>query len=151
MTIVWEGVGNIFDSKMQTLVNPVNTVGVMGKGLAEQFKIRYPEYFTAYKRACTRRVFQIEKCFVYQFENEDRKIYSFPTKGHWSRPSRWEWIDAGLQRLCEHLKQYGITSLAIPALGCGEGGLSWEVVQDLLYKYCEPMPIDVEIYQPVRK
>ena len=64
MTIVWEGVGNIFDSKMQTLVNPVNTFGAMGKGLALHFKKRYPEYYEAYRRACARRVFQIEKCFV---------------------------------------------------------------------------------------
>lgn len=151
MTIVWEGVGNIFDSKMQTLVNPVNTFGAMGKGLALQFKKRYPEYYEAYRRACTRRVFQIEKCFVYNFEDRDQKIYSFPTKSHWCRPSRWEWIDAGLQHLAENLERYGITGLAVPALGCGEGGLEWDVVQDLLYKYCEPMPIDVEIYQPIRK
>lgn len=151
MTIVWEEVGDIFESKMQTLVNPVNTVGVMGKGLALQFKQRYPDYFKAYQRACTRRVFQTEKCFVYELDWGVKKIYSFPTKGHWSLPSKWEWIDRGLNHLAENLEHYGITSLAIPALGCGEGGLKWQVVQELLYKWCEPMPIDVELYHPARR
>lgn len=149
MTIVWEGVGDIFQSKMQTLVNPVNTAGVMGKGLALEFKRRYPEYFKAYRRACARRVFQIEKCFVYNVDWKERKIYSFPTKSHWSLPSRWEWIDAGLLHLTKVYEEYGITSLAIPALGCGNGQLDWKKdVQPLLHKYCEVLPIDVEIYQP---
>ena len=151
MTIIWEGVGNIFHTEMQTLVNPVNTSGVMGKGLAFQFKARYPEYFEAYKRACTRRIFRIEKCFVYDVDWGVKKIYSFPTKGFWGLPSKWEWIDAGLAHLSANLEHYGITSLAIPALGCGEGQLVWEDVQRLLHKYCEPMPIDVEIYQPMKK
>lgn len=148
MTIVWEGVGDLFESKMQTLVNPVNTVGAMGKGLARQFRDRYPQYYQAYRRACTRRIFETENCFVYDLDWGVKKVYSFPTKGHWSLPSRWEWIDRGLRHLAENLDEYGITSLAIPALGCGEGKLKWKQVQAMLHDYCEPMPIEVEIYQP---
>ncbi len=150
MTIIWEGVGNIFDSKMQTLVNPVNTMGVMGKGLALLFKQRYPDYYRAYRRACSTGDMKHQSCFVYQHDLRT-KIYSFPTKGYWGLPSKVEWIDSGLQHLAENLDTYQITSLAIPALGCGEGKLTWDIVRELLHRYCEPMPIDVEIYQPIRK
>lgn len=147
MTIVWEGVGNIFDSEMQTLVNPVNTAGVMGKGLALQFKLRYPLYFREYRRACLKCAFQIEKCHVYNVDSK-RKIYSFPTKSHWALPSRWEWIDAGLLHLTQVYEDYDITSLAIPALGCGEGRLKWKDIGPIIRKYAEALPIDVEIYRP---
>lgn len=147
MTIIFEGSGDIFESEMQTLVNPCNAVGAMGKGLAKQFKIRYPKYYEAYRLACMRRVFRTEKCFVYDLD-EEHKVYSMLTKWHWKFPSQLSWIDSSVQRLAEHYRDYGITSVAIPAVGCGEGGLDWLSVQEVLHKYLGPSELIVEIYAP---
>ncbi len=150
MTIVFEGRGDILASKMHTLVNPVNTIGAMGKGLAKEFKLKYPDYYAAYQKACMCRVFQLEKCFVYRAD-DGHQLYSLPTKSHWRGKSRLEWIDAGLETLVTRLDQYGVKSLAIPAIGCGEGGLNWPDVHDLLHKWLDHVEIDVEIYIPWTK
>jgi O-acetyl-ADP-ribose deacetylase (regulator of RNase III) len=147
MTIVFEGIGDIFESNLQTLVNPVNTVGVMGKGLAEGFKTRYPEYYKDYQAACRRGHFRRNGGHIYTVD-ETRKIYSFPTKQHWRGKSKLDWIQHGLEWLAENREELGITELAIPAVGCGEGGLLWPDVHWLLHEYLEPMPIPVAIFVP---
>lgn len=148
MTIIMEAPGDIFESKMHTLVCPVNAIGAMGKGLAKQFKLRYPDYYLAYRRAClVDVVFRTEKCFVYDID-EDRKIYSLLTKWNWRYPSQFRWVDAALRQLAEDCERYGIRSLAIPAVGCGEGGLSWEQVRPAIHAYFAKHPVEVEIYEP---
>jgi O-acetyl-ADP-ribose deacetylase (regulator of RNase III) len=139
--------GDIFRSSMQTLVNPVNCVGAMGKGLALHFKERWPKYYEAYRIACKHDVLKVDWNFVYDV-NEQRKIYSLPTKDHWRDKSTVRRIDRALKVLVEHIRDYGITSLAMPAIGCGEGGLSWEVVRLLIYKRLERVPIEIELYRP---
>lgn len=134
---------DIFTSKMQTITNPVNTVGVMGKGLALEFKKRYPDLFKSYVNVCENKIFEKEGLFVYQ--SKDYKILCFPTKHHWKYPSKLEWIDEGLKLLSLHYKWYGITSIAIPKLGCSNGGLNWSEVKPLIYKYFEDHPLEVEL------
>jgi O-acetyl-ADP-ribose deacetylase (regulator of RNase III) len=147
MTTIRECRGNIFDSEMQTLVNPVNCRGVMGAGLALQFKERYPLYFDAYQFACKQGVLEKDKCFIYDV-SEHRKIYSFPTKIHWRGNSTKKLLGEGLLHLTSSVDDYGITSLAVPALGCGLGGLKWEEVRPILYRWLNKLTIPVELYVP---
>lgn len=141
--------GSIFGSKAQTLVNPVNTVGVMGKGLAAQFKQRYPEMFTMYKRACDNRLLETGKLMLYrnlEDPESDKWILLFPTKENWRNPSKLEYIEAGLQRFVKIYEMKKIKSVAFPKLGCGAGKLNWEDVCPLMEKYLNPLPIPVYIY-----
>lgn len=139
--------GDILQSTAQTLVCPVNTEGAMGKGLAEQFKHRYPKMYEAYKKACRRLYFTRFRNYVYSV-SEERKILCLPTKMHWRYPSKIEWIDAALRDVARLYELHGITELAIPAIGCGEGHLAWEEVKPLIYKYLDPLPIKVYLYLP---
>ncbi len=135
--------GNIFDSSAQALVNPINCVGVMGKGLALQFKQKYPEMFEAYKEACRKKWIKIGNLFV--FTEKDKLIIGFPTKKHWKDKSELKYIEIGLIKFVELIKERNIKSIAIPALGCGLGQLKWDDVCDLMIKYLEPLN-DVEIF-----
>lgn len=135
--------GNIFDSSAQALVNPINCVGVMGKGLALQFKQKYPEMFEAYKEACRKKWIKIGNLFL--FTEKDKLIIGFPTKKHWKDKSELKYIEIGLIKLVELIKERNIKSIAIPALGCGLGQLKWDDVRDLMIKYLEPLN-DVEIF-----
>lgn len=151
--------GNIFDSKMQTLVNPVNCVGVMGKGLALEFKKRYPDMFLEYVGACRDGRLKIGNVTFHDLLNESTgvvecKIICFPTKQHWNDTSRYEIIECGL-RLIASLYEgdwqespYTPRSLAIPALGCGLGGLSWSIVKKLIQKRLGNIDIPIEVYEP---
>lgn len=145
--IVIEECGDILDSHAQTLVTTVNTAGVMGKGLAKAFKERYPGLYAGYKRACETNLFLKEGLYVHEVDGT-RKIVCFPTKRHWRFPSKLEWIDEGLRKLAEGVEKYGITSLAIPALGCGEGKLDWEAVYPLIREHLDPLEIPVAVYLP---
>ena len=136
---------NIFDSKMETIVNPVNCVGVMGKGLALEFKKRYPALFIAYKSACDRHL--IKPGRVYISNQPDRKIMLFPTKDHWRNPSSYEYIEEGLGYFAEHYKALKMTSCAFPRIGCGCGGLEWSKVKALIVKYLSHLDIEIEIYE----
>ena len=139
--------GDIFKSEAQTLVATVNCVGVMGKGLAKEFKQRYPDMFKEYAKACKRGELQKGKLFIYDYLNT--KILCFPTKDNWKGPSKYEFIEEGLITLRDHYENMKITSIAIPPLGSGLGGLRWDKVRSLIEKYLKDLPIDVEIYEPL--
>lgn len=142
--------GNILESKAQTLITTVNTVGVMGKGLALAFKESFPGLYPSYKQACDRGIFKRDGFFVYEVDGS-RKIVCMPTKRHWRYPSKIEWIDESLYRLAHDYMKYGITSLAVPALGCGEGRLKWEDVYPLIVRYLDRIEIPVAVYLPSRR
>lgn len=136
--------GNIFDSPAQVIVNTVNTVGVMGKGLAKEYKARYPEMFQLYQQACKSQKLTIGKLMLWY--GEDRWILNFPTKEHWRGKSKIEYIEKGLNEFCNKCIDYNISSVAFPKLGCGNGGLEWDIVKPLMEKYLSPMPLDIYIY-----
>lgn len=136
--------GNIFDSPAQVIVNTVNTVGVMGKGLALAFKQRYPEMFSKYRTACEKNQLTIGKLML--FYEADHWLLLFPTKENWRNPSKLEYIEKGLIKFVNTYADKHITSIAFPRLGCGNGELSWDDVKPLMEKYLRPLPIDVYIY-----
>ncbi len=152
--------GNLFDSEMQTITNTVNTVGVMGAGIAKEFKYRYPrEMFEDYKKKCDESVLQVGKPYLWKpHKNNDTMLHdessvkwvlNFPTKKHWKSPSQIEWLENGLKYLQENYARWGITSLAMPALGCSLGGLPWKQVRPIMEKYLQELDIEVEIYEPL--
>jgi O-acetyl-ADP-ribose deacetylase (regulator of RNase III) len=122
--------GDLFGSPAQTLVNPVNCVGVMGKGLALAFKARYPGMFADYRSLCTEGGLQLGAPRLWP--GRPRQVVLFPTKDHWRERSPLSAVEQGLDVLVASLAEWDISSLAVPALGCGEGGLAWEPVRDLL-------------------
>ena len=142
MEIIEEG--NIFDSKAQTIVNTVNCLGVMGKGLALQFKMRYPEMFTAYERICQDRLLNIGKLWLYKTEN--RWVLNFPTKYDWRKPTEEYYLELGLTKFMETYQQRGITSIAFPLLGASNGGLAPERSFEIMMRYLEECEIPVTIY-----
>lgn len=123
--------GDLFESDCEALVNAVNCVGVMGRGIALQFKTAYPENFKAYADACKREELVPGRMFVYETRSlvNPRFIINFPTKRHWRGKSRMEDIESGLVALVEEIRSRGIRSIAIPALGAGLGGLDWKEVR----------------------
>jgi O-acetyl-ADP-ribose deacetylase (regulator of RNase III) len=139
--------GNLFTSDCQTLVNTVNCVGVMGAGIALEFKYRYPEMFDKYVRYCDEKLIQIGKLWVYDIPNTTRKILNFPTKQHWKYPSKYEYLEQGLKKFVETYKEKGIISVAFPLLGTLNGGLDSNRVSDLMYKHLGNCDISVEIYE----
>ena len=122
--------GNIFNSSCEFLVNPVNCVGVMGKGLALEFKNKYPLNFEIYKKACDNASFNIGNLLIVPVDN--KFIVNFPTKKHWRNKSDLEFIKIGLEELKIAIKDFNIKSIALPKLGCGLGGLDWNEVFDLI-------------------
>jgi O-acetyl-ADP-ribose deacetylase (regulator of RNase III) len=144
--MIEEGHGNLLTADVEALVNTVNTVGVMGKGIALQFKRVYPANFRVYRDACATGKVRMGQ--VWTFDNAvlgpRRYILNFPTKEHWRSSSRLEDVAAGLESLIDAVNERGITSLAIPALGCGNGGLQWSDVRPLIERACARMP-DVRI------
>jgi len=140
-------IGNLFESQAQTLVNTVNCVGVMGKGVAEQFKRRFPDMFEDYRRRVDRKSVRLGEPYLYRGSGKVQ-IVNFPTKDHWRSPSRLSDIDRGLDYLASHVAEWGIQSLALPPLGCGNGGLEWTEVGPLIYRKLRKLPIDVEVYAP---
>lgn len=143
--------GNLLTEKTEALVNTVNCVGVMGKGIALQFKKAYPDNFKAYKKLCDAAQLHPRQMFVYDrgILLAPRYIVNFPTKQHWRSPSKLEDIQLGLTALIEEIKQRDIKSIAIPPLGCGNGGLDWYVVKPMIIKACEVIPeVDVILFEP---
>jgi len=144
--------GNLFNSGCDAFVNTVNTVGVMGKGIALEFKNRYPENYERYREACKNRQIQIGFMFVTQPPKSftPKYIINFPTKRHWREPSRLSFIDIGMRDLVYIIKKYELKSLAIPALGCTNGGLEWTEVMKVVFKHLDPIKDDlyIEFYQP---
>ncbi len=140
-------IGNIFDSKAQTIVNTVNCVGVMGKGIALEFKQRFPDMYKDYVQACNRNEIKLGKPVLYK-RTVEPWILNFPTKDHWRSVARLEDIKNGLEYLLSHYKEWGIESIAAPPLGCGLGQLEWKVIGRTLYRYLKAMDIPVELYAP---
>lgn len=138
--------GDLLTSKAQTLVNTVNCVGVMGKGIALAFKRKYPRMYDDYVARCNRGEVKLGNPYLYKAA--DHMIVNFPTKDHWRAVSRLEDIVAGLEFLKLHYQAWGITSLAVPPLGCGNGQLEWEVVGPTLHRHLAELEIPVELYVP---
>lgn len=136
--------GDIFKSPAQVIVNTVNTVGVMGKGIALEFKKRYPDMFQAYRDICDKRKLKTGSLMLYY--EPDHWVLLFPTKENWRNPSRMEYIEAGLAKFSRTYAEKGITSVAFPKLGCGNGELNWSEVQPVMEKYLKDLPIDIYIY-----
>jgi len=128
--------GNILESRVEALVNTVNCIGRMGKGLALQFKRAFPENFRAYEQACKTGGVRPGKMFVFEtgFVGAPKYIINFPTKRHWRDRSRLEDIAIGLQALVDEVTKRDIKSIAIPPLGCGLGGLDWNAVRPMVEK-----------------
>jgi O-acetyl-ADP-ribose deacetylase (regulator of RNase III) len=136
---------SLFDSPAQTLVNTVNTVGVMGKGVAAEFKRRYPEMFMRYRQFCQSGAIDIGKLYLYR--TPDKWVLNFPTKKLWRQPSKIEYVKAGLEKfICTYTEQ-GITSISFPELGCGNGGLNWSrEVRPMMEHYLKGLPIPVYVH-----
>jgi len=140
-------IGNLFESGAQTLVNTVNCVGVMGKGIAREFKKRYPDMFRDYTARCDAGEVRVGVPYLYS-DLLGTSIVNFPTKEHWRSPSRVQDIERGLDAFLEHYKDWQIRSVAFPPLGCGNGGLDWKVVGPMIYRKLSALEIPVTIYAP---
>jgi O-acetyl-ADP-ribose deacetylase (regulator of RNase III)/uncharacterized protein YwgA len=140
-------IGNMFESKAQTLVNTVNCVGIMGKGIAQEFKKRFPEMYKHYVEMCG--IHQVKPGVPYHYKDIfGVSIINFPTKDHWRAMSRLDDVKKGLDIFVEKYKEWGIKSVAFPPLGCGNGGLEWETVGPVIYQKLLAVDIPVEIYAP---
>jgi len=140
-------VGDLFKSDAQTLVNTVNCVGVMGKGVAKQFRERFPDMYDDYARRCARGEVQLGRPYLFKREQLPW-ILLFPTKDHGRSVSRLDAIVRGLEHLEQHAHEWGITSLSVPPLGCGLGGLEWSVVGRTLFRHLERLNIPVDLFAP---
>jgi len=140
--------GNLFDSEAQTLVNAVNCVGVMGKGIALVFKRRFPAMFADYAARCKDGRMRLGEPYLYR-DSAVPYIMNVPTKDHWRSAAKLDDIVAGLAYLEAHYRAWGITSLAVPALGCGAGQLAWNVVGPVLQEALGRLDIPVELYAPL--
>lgn len=139
--------GNIFNTKAQTIVNTINCDGVMGKGIALVFKLRYPKLFDLYKEYCKSKLIGIGKLWLYKGEVNEPWVLNFPTKFHWKYPSKMEYIEKGLQKFVDTYKDKGITSIAFPLLGTHNGGLDKEEVLALMKRYLNQCDIPIEVYE----
>ena len=136
---------DLFDSPARVLVNTVNTVGVMGKGIAKRFKQVYPDMFERYQELCENDNFDIGELWLYKTPN--RWVLNFPTKRHWRARSQPEYIERGLRKFVDTYHDHGITSVSFPLLGCGNGELDWETqVRPLMEQYLNPLPISVFVH-----
>lgn len=143
--------GNLLDSEAQALVNTVNTVGVMGKGIALQFKNQFPLNNKIYIKACKNGEFNIGDLLVVEEESllgGMKTIINFPTKTDWRKPSEYGYIEKGLKKLVELIDDKNIKSIAIPPLGAGNGGLEWNKVKAMMEYYLRNINAEVTIYQP---
>jgi len=143
--------GNLLQADVEALINAVNTEGVMGKGIALQFKRAFPAMFQEYEREA--KAGRLETGRVHVFDvgasKGPRWVINFPTKRSWRQPSRLEWIRTGLESLVEEVQRRGIQSLAVPALGCGNGGLTWAEVFPLIQESFARVPsVRVLVYPP---
>lgn len=143
--------GNLLASPAQALVNTVNTVGVMGKGIALQLKKRFPVNFKIYEKACNAGDVKIGRMLVVR-ENTlegEKVIINFPTKTEWFKKSQYGYIEEGLKDLVRVINECKISSIAIPPLGCGNGGLKWEKVKEMMETHLSVLKdVDIMIYEP---
>jgi O-acetyl-ADP-ribose deacetylase (regulator of RNase III) len=142
--------GNLLDSEAEALVNTVNTLGVMGKGIALQFKNSFPNNFKLYFNACKNKELKVGQLLITEetLLSGKKTIINFPTKTNWRLPSEYQYIEAGLKELVKVIKAKNIKSIAIPPLGSGNGGLDWKKVKLILEKYLSDIECDIYIYEP---
>lgn len=143
--------GNLLDASTQALVNTVNTVGVMGKGIALQFKEAFPLNYKEYVASCKREELRPGKLLVVKEPtmHGEQIIINFPTKTEWYLKSKYEYIESGLKELVKVIADYKIESIAIPPLGCGNGGLKWDKVKPMMEEYLGNLPsVNIQIYEP---
>lgn len=141
--------GDIFQSSAQVITNTVNCVGVMGKGLAFVFKTKFPEMNEDYIKRCQEGLVKVGH--PYLWENDNIQILNFPTKRHWKQDSFLSDIDSGLKYLADNYAQMGISSIALPPLGCGLGGLNWDDVKSLINKHLGSIEdLDVYVYESTK-
>jgi O-acetyl-ADP-ribose deacetylase (regulator of RNase III) len=142
--------GNIFTTKCQTIVNTVNCVGVMGAGIAYEFKLRFPDMFKKYKEFCDNGLIDIGKLWIYKLPKDNNENYeyilNFPTKKHWKYPTKIEYLEKGLQKFINTYQQRGIKSIAFPLLGASKGGLSEKESINIMQEYLSKIDIPVEIW-----
>lgn len=143
--------GDILTANVEAIINTVNCVGVMGKGIALQFKLKYPENYRFYKTTCDQGRMMVGKVLIFQRESIDypKYIINFPTKRHWKGKSTLQDISEGLDSLVAEIKHLKIKSIAIPALGSGLGGLDWQQVKSLIIDAFSSLPdVEVWLYEP---
>ena len=143
--------GDLLQSEAEAWVNAVNTVGVMGKGIALQFKQTFPHNFERYAAACKGNALapgQLLAVWDTHPHLGRKLIVNFPTKVHWRNPSRYEYIEQGLVALADLLTEPAVSSIAIPPLGCGYGGLAWPRVRAMLEEHLAALPSRILIYEP---
>jgi len=141
--------GNIFTTQCEVIVNTVNCVGVMGAGIAFEFKLRYPEMFKPYKEFCDQGQIKIGSLWIYNEEVQNKscsRVLNFPTKNHWKDPSTVHYLEQGLEKFLATYKQKNIKSIAFPLLGASLGGLSEAQVLTTMKHYLEQADIDIEIW-----
>ena len=141
-------IGDILKSTCSTLVNTVNCVGVMGKGIAKEFKEKYPEMFEDYVLRCEKKEVKPGEPYPYYDLLSGTMIINFHTKDHWRSASRLDYVIKGLDWFADNYNKLNIESVAFPPLGCGNGGLEWMTVGPIMYRKLKDLPIEVEIYAP---
>ncbi len=149
--MIIQGKGNILDANVEAVVNTVNELGYMGKGLALEFKGRYPANFKAYEAACEKGEVRVGRMFVTEHVDMfgPRWLVNFPTKRDFRNGSRIEWIKSGLEDLVRVIEARQIRSIAVPPLGCGNGGLEWRIVRPLTIEALGDLPeCSVTIFEP---
>ncbi|AYL96549.1 macro domain-containing protein [Mucilaginibacter celer] len=143
--------GNLLADKAEALVNTVNCVGVMGKGIALAFREAFPLNYKLYRAACAAGEVQPGKLFIVSDFNlfyGQKRIINFPTKTDWRKPSQYEYVESGLKALVGHLNANPVATLALPALGCGNGGLNWERVKEMIESQLGDLPAAISVYEP---
>ncbi len=146
MPIVYEGYGNILTHKAQTIACPVNTVGVMGAGIALAMRNRIRGLMDFYKKHCQEGTLAVGRCVTYPIPKKEQQVLLFPTKAHWKDPSEVAYIEEALEYLVEHLATLNVTELALPPIGCGLGKLDYyKEVRPLIHKYLGDVDIDVYV------
>ncbi len=135
---------SLLNSNAQTVVNTVNTVGVMGKGLAKSFRDKHPDMFEHYKLLCDKNLLKVGTLWLWK--GSPQWVLNFPTKTHWRYPSKLEYIEDGLKKFVQNYEDKGITEIAFPKLGCGNGGLDWGDVRPLMELYLAKLPITVYVH-----
>lgn len=140
-----EVTGNLFASNAMALVNTVNCVGAMGKGIALEFRRRFPEMFKQYQIDCDKKLLVPGR--IYSYQSQDRLILNFAIKDNWKYPSKIAWIESSLKQFAAHYKQKGINSVAFPWMGAENGGIPLEIIQSTMRKHLQPLEeIDIEVY-----
>ncbi|UOE50898.1 macro domain-containing protein [Mucilaginibacter sp. SMC90] len=144
--------GDLLADNAEVLVNTVNCVGVMGKGLALAFRQAFPVNYKLYRAACAAGEVRPGKLFIVSDFNlfyGPKLIINFPTKTDWRKPSRYDYVESGLETLVGHLNANPVATLALPALGCGNGGLDWGRVKGMIEHHLKDLPVAMSVYEPV--